>query len=141
MKTILVATDGSAPAGRAVVRAADIAKALGARLVILTVTVIDPDLRRFADAEHGALGDILQAEARKQLSEAHAQIVARGLGTAETRYAIGDPADLILRTAAELKADLIVVGKRGRGPLTGLLLGSVSQKLVSLSPTAVMVVP
>jgi nucleotide-binding universal stress UspA family protein len=35
----------------------------------------------------------------------------------------------------------IIVGKRGTGRLTGLLLGSVSQKLVSLSPLPVTVIP
>ena len=38
-------------------------------------------------------------------------------------------------------ADAIVVGKRGLGQLSGLLLGSVSQKVVSVAPVTVMVVP
>lgn len=52
----------------------------------------------------------------------------------------GDPAETILECAREA-VDLVVLGRRGRGRLAGLLLGSVSQKLVSLAPCAVMVVP
>jgi nucleotide-binding universal stress UspA family protein len=41
----------------------------------------------------------------------------------------------------EFAADVIVVGKRGQGRLAGLLLGSVSQKLVMLADRPVVVVP
>ncbi len=43
--------------------------------------------------------------------------------------------------ADAIHADTIVVGKRGLGTLTGLLVGSVTQKLVSLAPCTVIVVP
>ena len=36
---------------------------------------------------------------------------------------------------------MLVVGRRGRGRLSGLLLGSVSQKVASLAPCIVIVVP
>jgi nucleotide-binding universal stress UspA family protein len=54
---------------------------------------------------------------------------------------VGDPAELLLEAIARERPDMIVVGKRGRGQLSGLLLGSISQKLVSLSVVPVIVVP
>ena len=47
----------------------------------------------------------------------------------------------IIDIAQEKGVDAIIVGKRGAGRVAGLLLGSVSQKLVSLSPVPVTVVP
>jgi nucleotide-binding universal stress UspA family protein len=45
----------------------------------------------------------------------------------------GDPAETIIETARRENADAIVMGRRGRGRLAGLLLGSVSQKVASLA--------
>jgi nucleotide-binding universal stress UspA family protein len=47
----------------------------------------------------------------------------------------------LIDIAKDGPVDKIVVGRRGRGELAGLLLGSVSQKLVSLAPCAVVVAP
>jgi nucleotide-binding universal stress UspA family protein len=52
----------------------------------------------------------------------------------------GDPADAIISAARDRQADLIVVGSRGHGRLTGLLLGSVAQKVISLAHSAVAVI-
>ena len=49
------------------------------------------------------------------------------------------PASAVLDAAAD--ADLVVVGSRGRGGLKGMLLGSVSQKVVHHSPCPVVVIP
>lgn len=53
---------------------------------------------------------------------------------------VGRPASVIVSAAAELEAELIVVGSRGRGPLTSMLLGSVSAEVVDHAPCPVLVV-
>ena len=52
----------------------------------------------------------------------------------------GDPAEEILAHIAEHGIDLVALGSRGQGRLAGLLLGSVSQKVASLAPCAVLIV-
>jgi nucleotide-binding universal stress UspA family protein len=64
-----------------------------------------------------------------------------GVKPVKTLERRGDPAQAIIDTIMEEKVDAIVIGRRGRGRLSGLLLGSVSQKLISLAPCAVIVVP
>jgi nucleotide-binding universal stress UspA family protein len=59
----------------------------------------------------------------------------------ELESCTGDTAPTIIDIAREKGIDAIVVGRRGVGQLAGLLLGSVSQKLASLAPLPVIVVP
>ena len=61
--------------------------------------------------------------------------------TAHIESRNGDVAQTIIEIAKEKRADAIVMGKRGHGTLAGLLIGSVTQKLVSLAPCTVIVVP
>ncbi|HET8757460.1 MAG TPA: universal stress protein [Solirubrobacteraceae bacterium] len=58
-----------------------------------------------------------------------------------TRVAFGDAADALRFTAVEEDAELLVVGSRGRGPLAGALLGSVSARLAATAPCPLLVVP
>jgi nucleotide-binding universal stress UspA family protein len=81
--------------------------------------------------------DVL-AECREMLQE-----VAEGAGLGdetETRVVLGDPATALVRTAGELRTDLLVVGSRGRGPLRAGLLGSVSRRLATMTPCPLVVV-
>jgi len=52
----------------------------------------------------------------------------------------GEPADAILATAAEQRADLIVIGNRGMGALSGHLLGSVPGDIAHRAPCDVLIV-
>ena len=123
---ILVGTDGSDGAGRAVELAARLAAGLRASLTIVhVVTLDDPPLD--AHNDHASI----------------ARVRARELGALDVHsksLAGNDIAAIIMEAARNGGVDLFVVGKRGLTRVTGLLLGSVSQKLVSAAPCAVTVV-
>ena len=73
----------------------------------------------------------------------HSEERARRNGVSQVRTysSLGDAVGFILEVAEREKADTIVLGKRGKGRLPGLLIGSASQKLVSLARCNVLVVP
>lgn|SRR5690242_1361770 len=141
MKRILVATDGSDGGNRALDAAIELAGTSDATLTVLTIggNVTGADLRKLAD-RGGDLSKNLQAQADRVLKRAAVRARRAGV-TATLRCEWGDPAEAILDMARREKADAIVLGRRGRGPLSRLLMGSVSQKVASLAPCTVVVVP
>ncbi|MEI9992023.1 MAG: universal stress protein [Rhizomicrobium sp.] len=143
MKRILVASDGSKGGDRAVALAAGLAAAIGGELTIITVMdrAISDDLERFRRIEKIALDELLETEAKALLERARSIAAKNGVAKAKTLAEEGDAATAILAAAKAGKSDVVVVGKRGRGRLKGLLLGSTSQKLVSLANCSVVVVP
>lgn len=145
MQCILLATDGSKSAERAADFAAQLAKAAEAPLWIATVTddlgLSSAQLRAFSQAEHASRGEIIESIATQLLAKARDRAEALGVHSVHVESRRGDIAQTILEIADAIHADTIVVGKRGLGTLTGLLVGSVTQKLVSLAPCTVIVVP
>ena len=143
MQRILVATDGSPGANRAVDAAARLAKATATNLVILTIggnNISGAELRRLATVG-GDLSKTLVASANQVLSKARKRALRIGVGDVKLQTGWGDPAETIIDAVRRGKVDILVVGRRGRGRLSALLLGSVSQKVTSLAPCIVMVVP
>lgn len=142
MRHIMVATDGSSGADRAVEVAAEPAKALAGDLLIATVadSQLAEEARQLARAE-GSLGDALEALTAQTLRAAEARARRLGVSRIEVRTGLGDVAQSLIGIAAGNSIEMIVLGRRGRGQLAGLLFGSVSQKFVGLSPCTVVVVP
>ena len=147
MKRILVADDGSENALKAVEIAAELAAKTGAELIALAV--VDPNRARLADISALARSEkIDDSQALEALVAASAQHLERcgeaaaKAGVDHFRKARRDASDValeIIDCARAYDVDLIVVGTRGRSRLPGMLLGSVSQKLASHAPCAVLI--
>jgi nucleotide-binding universal stress UspA family protein len=145
MKCVLVATDGSEGADRAVDYAAQLAKDNGAELMIVNVIggygLPDKVLRAFTQGQQVWLNEQLESLSAEMLTNARDRARTAGATTIQLESRPGEVAQVIIDIAREKPVDIIVVGKRGAGRIAGLLLGSVSQKLVSLSPVPVVIVP
>lgn len=145
MRRLILATDGSEGAMRALDFAVKLAAAFDAELYLVNVTadmgLSHDELRQFSRTENVSLAEVLDAEAQQVLQQTKSRALELGARRLRTEAATGDPAEMILTIAAREGADGIVVGKRGWGPLRGMLLGSVSQKLASLARCPVIVVP
>jgi nucleotide-binding universal stress UspA family protein len=136
-ETIVWATDGSSSADAALPFAKALAVAERGKLVAVFVEEqfvgraspypVLADVGELKAKIHGQV-----EEARKEGVDASFTIVP-GLGPGTAR--------LIADTARELGADAIVVGTRGHGPVVGLLLGSVTQRLLHLATCPVLVIP
>jgi nucleotide-binding universal stress UspA family protein len=145
MKHILVATDGSDGADRAIDAAVGLAKDFDADLLIANVMggygfPLDV-FKHFTRAQQPWLDELFSSVSAEILEKAQSR--ARKLGATRVRLEsrTGDVAQTIIEIAQQKEIDAIVVGKRGWGRLAGMMLGSVSQKLVSLAPCMVVVVP
>jgi nucleotide-binding universal stress UspA family protein len=142
VKTILVSTDGSDCAAKAVRFAADLARACDADLIALHVMAalgggkIPKNLEEFARAEHIQESErsILESVGEQVLRGAEVAAREKGASRVETQLEMGDAAATILEVAKARGADVIVLGSRGLGDLQGLMLGSVSHKVAHLAP-------
>ena len=114
-----------------------------ADLLIMTVSTdeLTGEEARYAELLHMDEGDALEAISRQILLRAVDYARESGAKNIETTLAVGDPAEKIIETIQRKQIDMVVVGRRGRGRLEGLILGSVSQKLASLAPCVVTIVP
>lgn len=120
--TIVIGYDETEPARRALERAAQLAKAFEAKLV---VTSVAPVTITTTGRSIGADPVETSADHRQELHEAHVYLEGEGL-TADYVEALGHEAESILEVARERSADLIVIGSRELSTLNRLLGQSVS---------------
>jgi nucleotide-binding universal stress UspA family protein len=134
--TIVWATDGSENADRALSVAKALAREQRASLVVVHI------VQRFATKEGLAVfADEEQVEAR--LKDVVQELSREGFEAALkiVNHVGPQPAHAVADVAREVGADLIVVGTRGRGAVVGLVLGSVTLRLLHVAPCPVLAVP
>jgi nucleotide-binding universal stress UspA family protein len=142
-ETIVVGTDGSETAGKAVDRATELATSLGARLLIVSAfaPVSEARLREESTQVPADLQWLVnpRTDVDATLEAAAESALVQGV-TAEVFARQGDPADAILDVSEEQDADLIVVGNKGMTGAKRFLLGSVPNKVSHHAPCSVLIV-
>jgi nucleotide-binding universal stress UspA family protein len=135
ISTVAVGTDGSTTAEEAVKQAADLARRFGAKLVLLSAFPGPGGFAAYAGVGLEWVSSS-QAQVRTILERSETALRQEGI-ECETRSAEGDPADVLVRLAAESGADLLVIGNKG---MKRRVLGSVPNKVTHKADCTVMVV-
>jgi nucleotide-binding universal stress UspA family protein len=141
---VLAATDFSDPSLPAVAMGAEEAKRRGARLVVmhaLDFTTVGMAVEQIVFANitttsDGNVDQVLVDAAHRRLVEALRAVGAEG----EVRVVNGGPASAIVRTADELRAEIVVVGTHGATGLRRLSLGNVAERVVRHAEGSVLAV-
>jgi nucleotide-binding universal stress UspA family protein len=141
MPGILVGIDGSAHSQRALEWAA---KEAALRHVSLTVLTVHQAVRGFWGGTLHYAGDESLTEKAREAAQAATDKALAGLGAARpesvtVKAVEGIPAEVILNEGVD--ADLIVLGSRGGGGFSRMLLGSVSANVVEHAQVPVTILP
>jgi len=141
--SIVVGTDGSETARKAVSEAVALAKQVGATVDIVSAYA-PVSGQRLREEQRGTPEDIqwsINPREDVDATLAESEAAVGGAGVTVTTFAReGDPADAILDVAEERKADLIVVGNKGMTGAKRFLLGSVPNKISHHAPCSVLIV-
>jgi nucleotide-binding universal stress UspA family protein len=139
MKKIVVGVDGSEESRSALEWALAEAEAHGASVVAVTAWHLPVGVAMEGAGWHPELFDErLEEEARQRLDAALRSVPDRPVEVTPV-VQMGNAAQVLLAHAAD--ADLLVVGARGHGGFTGLLLGSVSQQCATHATCPTVIIP
>ena len=141
-RNILIATDGSELAQKAIEHGLAIAKGLGSKVTVVTVTEMMSTqngmlMPRAADVDR--YESEAKSIAREILEKAAAASKAAGVPCDVVHVADKTPADGVLETTRSKGCDLIVMASHGRRGLNRLLLGSHAQEVMVQSSVPVLV--
>lgn len=146
--TLLLALDGSEHGDRALDAAVEMSK-VGLVDIVHLVHVIPPRAPEmvtvtdaYQDVEHAYVAtlDYEKSVGYEMLGEAARTLKVTGFDRVEEHVLVGDPAKRIIELAKQIDADLIVLGRRGLGGFSGMLLGSVTRKVEHAATCPVLTV-
>ena len=140
---VLLCSDGSEQSLKAAAVAAELAKRYGSELMVLHVFQV-PVAPIAAVGAVGFDAALLQPP-NEDIQESIARSTAAAIEAVGTPFTVRremgfSPAEVIVRVADEVKADLIVLGSHGSGAVERFLLGSVSDRVTHHAHCAVLIV-
>ncbi len=139
-KRIMTPVDFSETAMVAARRAADLARSLGAELLVIHVVHEPAFVVAYGSGYPSpAVAEQYEAEMRTKLHGAAETLGGSGLKII-SKLVHGSPHEGIVNTAEADHADLVIMGTHGRTGVTHLLLGSVAERVVRLSKVPVMTI-
>jgi nucleotide-binding universal stress UspA family protein len=136
-EVIVWASDGSEHSDRALDYARGLAEAKSARLVAVHVKEV------IVGRAGGYPVQVDEEEVEQKIKGQAKDLKDAGINASYEQHGTtaGGAAHAIADAAKEAGAELVVVGTRGQGPISGLLLGSVTQRLLHIAPCPVLAVP
>ncbi|MDO8276586.1 MAG: universal stress protein [Burkholderiaceae bacterium] len=141
MRSLIAATDFSAPSRHAAWRAAMLAQAAGASMTLMHTVggaALD-DLRRWLGGGD-AMAGMVDADVRQHLHGLAAELGQRYAIDVREHLAVGHPVEQITRHADALDASLLVTGTRGVGFFRGAVIGSTAERVAKRSSRPVLMV-
>lgn len=140
-RCIGVGVDDGPESADAVVAAGELARAFGARLLVMAaVEPVGPVMSQYGSEAEQLAREEMEASAARALERA-AEAAPSEVAVEPVRLDGGVVALALAEEAARASVDLLVVGARGFGPVRRVLLGSVSAELMRALPCGLMVVP
>jgi nucleotide-binding universal stress UspA family protein len=143
IRSILVPVDYSEASQRAL----ELALALVDTAEIMVVHAWDrpayvgEELVAHPDGSRRSLSELIRDNADREMTEFMANVTVPAGRVLKHQLINGEPVTAIVHEAAKKIYDIMVVGTHGRTGVTKLLLGSVTEKLIRLSPIPVLTVP
>jgi nucleotide-binding universal stress UspA family protein len=142
---VVLCTDGSDVAGRALEAGFSVLGAIDRAIVVTVIEDLDPMLVTDAGGHAGPTLSPEELASLQEKARADGEACVRGaadalgLGNVETRVLEGRPGPALCSFADEIDANAIVLGTRGRGRIKRALLGSVADYVVRNAPCPVLV--
>jgi nucleotide-binding universal stress UspA family protein len=140
-RSILVPVDYSEPSRRALELALSLSESAEVTVVHAwdRPSYVGEQQIAHPDGSRRSLSELIRENAEREMTEFLARVSSGK--TFKHRLLTGEPVTAIIGEASKPGYDVLVVGTHGRTGMTKLLLGSVTEKLIRLSPIPVLTVP